>query len=589
MRKLFQTDQKEGRDYRSPYRFEQEVDIISNRVQQIQQAWQEKEGDPGLVSRLRHYYLRVRRAETSDREAENIRKDLLRSISEALRSDTDKHSEDEVGRTDLGKKASLDHDEQNRKLGTIPKEKSPSSKPSNSGIAQPSYEELQSKVRELQEALQQLRMRGGRNEHQKSRNSELADPEQQGRSSIMERGDRRQNSNEAEDAERNYGKGCTSKQKDAKSWNYERRREDTTDESDDEAYGRRGYGWHGAYNRQDPPQQSERWGRVRPNEQRQNWRSPSDERFSTRGSFNSEDHRGRNYRQSRRIEHWKLSFSGDNRTTSVEIFLYKLKKIAQREEVSQRSLLRDIHLILEGQASDWFFTYVDEFEDWDDFEEKIRFRFGNPNQDQGIRQKIHERKQHRGESFSAFLSEIERLNKMLSRPLSRRRKFEVVWDNMRPHYRSKISIVRVRDLDHLIQLNHRIDAADSSFQPQPEARIGESRNHRNVHHVDCASSQDDSEGQEELAVVDTRSNQRGNRVSGRSLQTGPRDAGETNQQHANRTTGNLCWNCKKPGHNWRDCREPRAIFCYGCGELGRTIRSCQRCAESSHRRSGMKV
>ena len=116
-----------------------------------------------------------------------------------------------------------------------------------------------------------------------------------------------------------------------------------------------------------------------------------------------------------RVEKWRIRFTGDHRALSVEDFLYKIKKIAEREEVSTRQLLRDIHLLLEGTALDWFFTFVEEFEDWESFEWHIRYRFGNPNQDQGIRQKIHERKQQKGEAFIAFVTEIEKLNLIFNR------------------------------------------------------------------------------------------------------------------------------------------------------------------------------
>ncbi|XP_055621960.1 uncharacterized protein LOC129765578 [Toxorhynchites rutilus septentrionalis] len=192
-------------------------------------------------------------------------------------------------------------------------------------------------------------------------------------------------------------------------------------------------------------------------------------RFTDRTRHETRGHRRQNQahqtgRDFYRVEKWKLRFTGENRSGSVESFLYKLKKIAEREGVSDRQLLRDVHLLLDGLASDWFFTFVDQFDDWQTFEHMIKYRFGNPNQDQGIRQKIHERKQQRGESFIAFVTEIEKLTKMLSKPLSKSRKFEIVWDNMRLHYRSKLATIEVNDLHQLIKLNYRIDATDPSLQ-----------------------------------------------------------------------------------------------------------------------------
>ncbi|XP_062538566.1 uncharacterized protein LOC134206850 [Armigeres subalbatus] len=85
---------------------------------------------------------------------------------------------------------------------------------------------------------------------------------------------------------------------------------------------------------------------------------------------------------------------------------------------------------------------------------------------------------------------------MLSEPLSRRRKFEVVWDNMRHHYRSKIATIHVQDLDHLTRLNHGIDAVDPSLQYSSEIR-----NQRNIHHVDYSLSEYASDNPEEKDIV----------------------------------------------------------------------------------------
>ncbi|XP_065091908.1 hepatoma-derived growth factor-related protein 2-like [Ochlerotatus camptorhynchus] len=499
---------------------------------------------------------------------ENTRKELLRSIKENLRGLTYKPSEDDI---DTEKDDTTDQDGKPKdpnKTGAKPK--LPPTRPIHNKNdpkgkdKQPSYEELQQYIVELKNTLQRLGNLRTKDDQKNTR-------EDHGRTEQMEPANRRSGKYKSQDTDSDSSepdRGRLSGKRQGRSSKNDKGPRSYSDESDREI---------------DDRQRDRNRNRRLANDRRSNeGRSPSNDRTS-----GSDRYRGRNsrdFRQVRRIEHWKLSFSGDNRTVSVENFLYKLKKIAEREQVSERNLLRDIHLILEGQASDWFFTYVDEFEDWDDFEERIRFRFGNPNQDQGIRQRIHERKQHRGESFNAFVSEIERLNKMLSKPLSRRRKFEVVWDNMRPHYRSKISIVRVRDLDHLISLNHRIDAADSSFQQQLDSKNTESRNQRNIYKIECASSEYESEEPEAVDAIEARPNRRDQRPSPRNQPAMSRTA-PANQQQTTQASLNVCWNCRKAGHNWRDCKEPRAIFCYGCGELGRTIRSCQRCTGSSRRRS----
>ena len=269
---------------------------------------------------------------------------------------------------------------------------------------------------------------------------------------------------------------------------------------------------------------------------------------------------------------------------TVENFLYKAKKLAEREGISKNTLLRDIHMLLEGAASDWFFTYVDELNTWEVFETNITYRFGNPNKDQGIRSKIQERKQQRGESFIAFVTEIEKLNRMLSRPLSQRRKFEVIWDNMRQHYRSKISIVEVQDLQHLTSLNYRIDAAD----PQLQQFSTETNFRRQVNQLEAEDSDDSSEQVTSINAVSNRPNRpypAPNQGSGSRHQ---KERPRNHETHDNNPRPTKCWNCQEDGHGWRQCSKPRLIFCYGCGSLGRTIRTCERCTGSARNMAGQE-
>lgn len=327
---------------------------------------------------------------------------------------------------------------------------------------------------------------------------------------------------------------------------------------------------------------------------------------------------------------------------SVENFLYKAKKMAEREDITPDMLLRDIHLLLEGTAEDWFFTYVDDFDCWENFEAMFIFRFGNPNRDQGIRSTIQERKQLRGERFITFVTEIEKLNRMLSNPLSHERLFEVIWDNMRPHYKSKIAIVPVNNLRRLLELNYRIDAADNSLQ-QPTEQAVEPSNRRHVHHVEVDEYGSEEEDEASINAIGGQvsrnrppygtasSNQQrqsgGNTFQNRFQQSRPQyqpreqanqpqhvqqpqqppqqtqqpqrpqqqpqqESGQLQQRAApvvnqptletSRVPGQLlCWNCLTHGHSWRQCDKPKVIFCYGCGNLGRTITNCERCSSGN--------
>lgn len=305
---------------------------------------------------------------------------------------------------------------------------------------------------------------------------------------------------------------------------------------------------------------SEQEGSRRRNSHRYTNRSQSPPR-------RNRNHRDDYYRTSRsRVENWDIIFTGDNRSMQVEDFLNRVKKLAKHEKVGRGELLDKIHYKLKGEASDWWFTRESHCTTWEKFESEIRFRFGNPNRDRGIRSQLRELRQKRGETFVAFVTEVEKLNQCLKRPHSSRTIFEIVWENMRPHYRSKLATKRVRNLDHLLDLNHRIDANDPSLY-----RTGHSMRNE-VHNIEAQSNSDSEYSSTEECTINAL--QRKLKISTGTLKptTGAKPAISTTAD----STGLKCWNCQKTGHHWRSCKETKLIFCYACGNVGRTTRTCER-------------
>lgn len=289
-------------------------------------------------------------------------------------------------------------------------------------------------------------------------------------------------------------------------------------------------------------------------------------RYSSSES-NSPDRFRNRYRKSR-VHDWDLSFSGDSRSIQVEDFLSRIKKLAHHEGVSNKELLLNIHHRLKGEAYDWWFTREDRFTRWEKFEDEIRFRYGNPNRDRGIRAQIRELKQKKGETFIAYVTEVEKLNQCLHRPFSSRTLFELIWENMRPHYRSRLSVLDIDDLEDLIRLNHKIDANDPNFYKPIHGNRGE------IHHIDVNDSYSDCSDDDNIPIQALQKRQRDARkAEGVQVKQKVETAQRSQQQSAGHS--NLCWNCQTPGHSWRECSERKLIFCYACGQLGRTTRTCE--------------
>lgn len=278
----------------------------------------------------------------------------------------------------------------------------------------------------------------------------------------------------------------------------------------------------------------------------------------------------------RRMEKWHLSFSGDARSRSLEDFLLKVRRLARMDRIADDVLMQRIHTILRGAAYDWYLCYADEFNDWEQFEERIRYMYGNPNKDQGNRQKIYERKQNRSETFLSFKMEIERLNKLLSTPLDQQRIFEVIWDNMRPHYRSKLACKTVSSLRKLEYYAYRIDANDPGFR---NARDGPNRSNP-IHNIDVEKKENESyssesESEDLNAIGNKFDKDRKHKDSAQFVGTAGRSQQEDTRETSRFLQVPLCWNCRKKGHLWRNCPEEKKLFCYWCGTQGKTVITCE--------------
>ncbi|XP_062716625.1 uncharacterized protein LOC134292015 [Aedes albopictus] len=560
LRCAYKTERKEPKLFITNLPIVEEVETLGGTLKLLKQTLR-KEFDYTIVSRLRHYLIRFSSAGTKNEDEEKLKDEQCKKIEEFLRAyrqrvtyDPDQPNEETDLDVGAGAKALKESWRNPDPAATFQKKKQGSSRtgtfPKNKILDDDRETESDKKIvstkpegNETKDNKQKREFRPSKEAQKERRTSDFKEPGYEYDQFRKRQNNRHQNnpsfSSSDSDTDENDSVGKEKRKFENRSHNKSRGRtisSSISESSTDHEEERRRH--RDRYSHRSPP--------------------------SLRRSRSYRDDYFRNSRS--RVESWDIVFSGDTRSIQVEDFLNRVKKLAKHERVGKEELLDKIHYKLKGEASDWWFTRESYCTTWEKFESEIRFRFGNPNRDRGIRSQLRELRQRRGETFVAFVTEVEKLNQCLKRPHSSRTIFEIVWENMRPHYRSKLATTRVHNLERLLELNHRIDANDPGLYRTGHAMRNE------VHHIDAQSNSDSEYSSSEEYVVNAL--QRKLKISKDTQKLNSSDKTTFSPMAEQATL--KCWNCQKAGHHWRACKERKLIFCYACGNIGRTTRTCER-------------
>lgn len=262
------------------------------------------------------------------------------------------------------------------------------------------------------------------------------------------------------------------------------------------------------------------------------------------------------------IANWRLKFSGNFNSLSVESFIYRVEALTIQTLQGDYDLLcRNASSLFEGKAADWFWRYHRSVSSvsWRDLCRALRQQYGDSRTDVDIRELIRDRKQKNGENFDSFFESVVELTDRLKQPLSDDTLVEILRRNLLPEIQHEILNVRIHSIQELrdicrrreffmqdIRRKHGSSFSKPTTMPRRISELGN----------DCVEDNFSTQFEEE-----------GEAVSAISL---------------------CCWNCQKPGHRYQDCLADRTIFCYGCGTPDTYKPSCKKCNSKNGRPSALK-
>lgn len=289
--------------------------------------------------------------------------------------------------------------------------------------------------------------------------------------------------------------------------------------------------------------------------------SPSyEDRFYTP---NRRDERMHHYR----LDRWGIQFSGDSHGMDVADFVFQVNELIAAERIPNDRFLDQAFILFTGEARRWYFTCKKKYKTWDSFSKHLKIRFGDPNKDSKILQEIKDRKQKKGESFVAFCSEIEGMFERMTKQYSERKRLKVLRNNMRRWYKTKLTFYKIKNIAHLNMLCQQLDKDSGRIYSRsaPFSR-------KQVRNIEASSDSSSSSSDEaEICAYEGKGR---HQWKDRSKQSNQNTLEPLTPPEKQRQLETLCWNCRKYGHRWRDCKHAKVIFCHACGTSGVTFFTC---------------
>lgn len=238
-----------------------------------------------------------------------------------------------------------------------------------------------------------------------------------------------------------------------------------------------------------------------------------------------------------------------------------------------------------------------EFYKWSQLKRELKREFLPPDLDFQLEIQTTNRVQARNEKFGDYFHDISKLFQSMTRPISDRRKFEIIWRNMRYDYKNAMVGKRIKSISQLKKYGRLIDenywtrfhrSYENSYKPRTNNIEEISTSFQNISSFDKNSKS--SMNKSQSTKNEPKGNPRTQEVCNKNKvkQTTNEEAMEgssksTLQQLLNqykRPPIGTCYNCRENGHHYKECSQPSCKFCRICGFPAVLTKTCPNCPKN---------
>lgn len=244
---------------------------------------------------------------------------------------------------------------------------------------------------------------------------------------------------------------------------------------------------------------------------------------------------------------WGLSFSNDQ-GLSIGAFLERAEELRRARGLTHQQLFQSAVDLFSGSALVWYRSTVGRIHTWEELCKELKLVFQSPDYDDMLCQEIMNRTQGDQEPIDLYLAAMEGLYKRLANPIAEPQRLQQILKNLNPYLQDKLCLITISSLEELRELGRKAELGrlrSTHQRPPPKPNM--------VLEPDLAYS-----------------NLRRKGISAGHMST-------LKMSPMRNPRALECWNCSKTGHRFRDCKEKRAVFCYGCGDQGVKKPTCNKC------------
>lgn len=313
---------------------------------------------------------------------------------------------------------------------------------------------------------------------------------------------------------------------------------------------------------------------------------------------------------SKTINDWKIKYSGRDNGERLLDFLKEVKFHAKSDHLDEDDLFDSAIYLFTDKAKTWYMNGVDneEFRSWKELVKELKREFLTHDHDYQSEFKAITRRQGPKEKFKDFMYEMQKIFDSRTQPMTEKKKFEIVFRNMRSDYKSHAVSSEIDNLVDLKNMGRKLDEVfrykynntSENYQKPKNSQVSElksfSRPTNNKSKSENSSksiktktfySSKESENTKPKEKAHTTSDTNKTNTPEKPLSTAdPMQgscAGTLNKlldQYTPPKPG-VCFNCREYGHHFNDCEEEFEKFCKRCGFHDTDTFKCPYCAKNA--------